>query len=64
MRQDPERADVVPNNYFDDSEEDYDYDNYLDYGRAIMNDLGREIPPDFDPFFDLPDGNVPSSKSL
>lgn len=58
------RQDQRLHNYFDDSYEDEDeYDDeeydYLDYGRAMMNGLGLEIPEDFDPFFDLPDGNVP-----
>ncbi|KAL9284074.1 putative transcription factor C2H2 family [Arabidopsis thaliana] len=59
-RQDPARANVAANNYFDDEDDDdvdgdYDYDDFFHphFGHA-MNDRNPEEP--FDPFFDLPDG--------
>ncbi|CAH8323392.1 unnamed protein product [Eruca vesicaria subsp. sativa] len=67
MRQDPGRAYVAPNNYFDDHDDDEEDDDYeadedFDYGYGDypfnlgqhMNDVNPEEP--FDPFFDLPDG--------
>ncbi|CAA7025040.1 unnamed protein product [Microthlaspi erraticum] len=48
--------------YFDDSDYedyqdiDYEDDSHLRIGRQMMRNLGLEIPPNFDPFFDLPDG--------
>lgn len=67
-REDPVRANVAPNNYFDDEDEDsddddYDYEDFFHphFGHA-MNAHNPEEP--FDPFFDLPDGNVPFQISL
>ncbi|CAN6863030.1 unnamed protein product [Brassica oleracea] len=69
--QDPGRAYVAPNNYFDDhdaedDDEDYEADEDFEYGYGDypfnlgqhMNIVNPEEP--FDPLFDLPDGNVPN----
>ncbi|KAF8102376.1 hypothetical protein N665_0198s0084 [Sinapis alba] len=68
MRQDPGRAYVAPNNYFDDHDEEDDEDYEADedfhygYGEFPFN-LGQHmngINPEesYDPFFDLPDGVI------
>ncbi|XP_020882538.1 LOW QUALITY PROTEIN: uncharacterized protein LOC9302452 [Arabidopsis lyrata subsp. lyrata] len=67
-REDPVRANVAPNNYFDDEDEDsddddYDYEDFFHphFGHA-MNAHNPEEP--FDPFFDLPDGVILTPEML
>uniref|UniRef100_M4CE70 RBR-type E3 ubiquitin transferase n=1 Tax=Brassica campestris TaxID=3711 RepID=M4CE70_BRACM len=64
--QDPGRAYVAPNNYFDDHDEEDDDEDYEDFEYGYgdfpfnlgqhMNIVNPEEP--FDPFFDLPDGVI------
>lgn len=70
MRQDPAHEHLVPDFFADDDDGDYedfdyDYENYLQFAHGMMNGYNRAAaPPDFDPFFDLPDGIVPFEVSL